>query len=68
MIISETNPNVGFAEIPEKPSDPPHSSPIVSLLKGAGDLLILLTFINPTNVFFYCFSNICRFRFTILLL
>ena len=34
--MSAARPSEGFAEIPEKPSDPPHSNPIHNLLSGAG--------------------------------
>ena len=50
-IKSETYPKVGFAEIPEKPSEPPHSKPIINLLNEAGFRTILLASINPINVF-----------------
>ena len=49
--MSETNPKTGLAEIPEKPSEPPHSNPKVSLLMDAGLRLILFASIRPTNVF-----------------
>ena len=32
--LSVVAPKVGFAEIPENPSDPPHSNPMVSLERG----------------------------------
>ena len=48
---SETYPKVGFAEIPEKPSEPPHSKPITNLHSEAGFRTILLASINPINVF-----------------
>ena len=35
---SATRPIVGLAEIPEKPSEAPHSVPMQSLERGAGDL------------------------------
>jgi len=37
---SETYPSTGLAEIPEKPSEPPHSNPRINLLKGAALLCI----------------------------
>src|SRR5688500_14382136 len=33
---SDACPIAGFAEIPEKPSEPPHFNPTTNLLKGAG--------------------------------
>ena len=50
-IISETNPRVGLADIPENPSDPPHSRPITSLFNGLGSRFISLILIIPTKVF-----------------
>ena len=35
-MMSETCPMAGFAESPEKPSDPPHCRPSVSFDSGAG--------------------------------
>ncbi|MNS56805.1 hypothetical protein D3C72_896770 [compost metagenome] len=55
---SDNTPNVGFAEIPEKPSDPPHSKPILSLDNGAGCLLISFAFLIASKVSFTTLLNI----------
>src|SRR5680860_601336 len=44
---SEAYPREGFAEIPEKPSEPPHSRPSFILDSGAGSLFISLAFFIP---------------------
>ena len=37
--MSEACPRAGLAEMPEKPSEPPHSRPSINLLRGAGSRL-----------------------------
>lgn len=46
---SETAPKVGLADIPEKPSDPPHSKPTRSLDNGAGLRSALLAFLMASK-------------------
>ena len=46
---SETAPKVGFADIPEKPSEPPHSKPIFNFDKDAGLRSIVFAFFIPSN-------------------
>ena len=47
---SATFPNAGFAEIPEKPSDAPHSIPMVSLERGDGSREISFAFCRDSKV------------------
>src|SRR5690606_12621398 len=56
--ISDTAPKVGLAEIPEKPSEPPHSKPTLKLDKGAGFRSILLAFLMASKDSFTIADNI----------
>ena len=47
---SEVYPTAGLAEIPLNPSLPPHLTPIVNALKGAGCLSSLFISIRPLKV------------------
>ena len=49
---SEAYPKDGFAEIPENPSEPPHSKPTINLLSEVGVRLILFASIKPIKVCF----------------
>ena len=49
--ISETCPMAGFAESPEKPSDPPHCRPSVSFESGAGCRVNLVRLHHPQKRF-----------------
>ena len=53
--LSIVAPRVGLAEIPEKPSEPPHSSPIVSFDKGVFSLFISFAFLIPFRESFIIF-------------
>src|SRR5690606_17249332 len=48
--ISDKYPNAGFAEIPEKPSEPPHSKPMHNLSNPASLRSNLLASTKPVKV------------------
>src|SRR6478609_2185065 len=50
--LSDNTPNVGLAEIPENPSEPPHSRPIFSFDNGVGVLSVLLASLMAAKVSF----------------
>ncbi len=59
----------GLAEIPENPSDPPHSRPMVSLLRGAGSRVCLFASMRAIKVSVMEFLiNSCSFPCILLIM